>query len=160
MDQQSKQGPGQGQGSDKKDDETAAGGNGASNGHDDFPAELARQANAAFEAEKQSVDKGIDAWKKLVAVAPDAWAPRRELARVYKKAERWNAFIEVMKEARREGELVVARGEGPVLLRDGRDLSRSAEARRDGGQRLQPDPDHPADQPRGARRAGRAVRGR
>ena len=101
MDQQSKQG--QGSGKRKKDDEAAAAsGNGASNGtsagHDDFPAELAGPVQAAFEAEKQSVDKGIDAWKKIVASAPTAWAPRRELARVYKKAQRWNAFIEVMKE--------------------------------------------------------------
>ena len=71
MDQQSKQGQGQGHGKRKKDDETAAGGNGASNGHDDFPAELAAPAKAAFEAEKQSVEKGIDAWKKLVASQPD-----------------------------------------------------------------------------------------
>jgi len=67
VDQQSKQGPGQGHGKRKKDDETAAGGNGASNGHDEFPADLAASAKAAFEAEKQSVEKGIDAWKKLVA---------------------------------------------------------------------------------------------
>jgi pyruvate dehydrogenase complex dehydrogenase (E1) component len=60
---------------------------------------------AAAEAEKISVEKGIDAWKKVVAAAPQAWAPRRELARVYKKAERWNAFIEVMKGRRRQGEL-------------------------------------------------------
>ena len=99
MDQQSKQGPGQGHGKRKKDDDGAGGGNGASNGHDDFPADLAASAKAALEAEKQSVEKGIDAWKKLVASNQTAWAPRRELARVYKKAERWNAFIEVMKEA-------------------------------------------------------------
>ncbi|MFL5304124.1 MAG: tetratricopeptide repeat protein [Polyangia bacterium] len=102
MDQQSKQG--QGHGKRKKEDEAAvSGGNGSSNGTsaalDDFPAELAAPVQAAFEAEKQSVDKGIDAWKKIVASAPTAWAPRRELARVYKKAQRWNAFIEVMKDA-------------------------------------------------------------
>jgi golgin subfamily B member 1 len=96
VDQQSKQG--QGHGKRKKDDEAASSGNGAPNGHDDFSAELAGPAKAALEAEKQSVEKGIDAWKKLVASNPTAWAPRRELARVYKKAERWNAFIEVMKE--------------------------------------------------------------
>ena len=77
---------------------------------------------------------------------------------MYKKAERWNAFIEVMKEARREGELAVARGQDPGPERDDRGLSRSSEARRDGGQRLQPDPHHPARQLRGGRRAGRAVR--
>ena len=98
MDQQSKQGQGQGHGKRKKDDD-GAGGNGASGAHDDFPAELAGPAKAAREAEKQSVDKGIDAWKKLVAANQTEWAPRRELARVYKKAERWNDFVEVMKEA-------------------------------------------------------------
>jgi tetratricopeptide (TPR) repeat protein len=101
---ESKQGHDQGQGQDAKrkkeiEDGASGSGNGSSNGHDDFPPELANQASAALEAEKLSVDKGIDAWKKVVAAAPGAWAPRRELARVYKKAERWNAFIEVMKDA-------------------------------------------------------------
>jgi golgin subfamily B member 1 len=105
VDQQSKQGHGKGkEGKRKADDDAAGGGNGSGsggspNGHDDFPAELAGQVKAAAEAEKQSVEKGIDAWKKVVAAAPGAWAPKRELARVYKKAERWNAFIEVMKDA-------------------------------------------------------------
>ncbi|HXI54472.1 MAG TPA: hypothetical protein VNO55_00305, partial [Polyangia bacterium] len=101
MDQQSKQGPEQGQGKRKKDAEESgpSGGNGSHNGQDDFPPELAPQATAAREAEKLSAEKGIDAWKKVVAAAPGAWAPRRELARVYRKAERWNAFVEVMKDA-------------------------------------------------------------
>ncbi|MDB4980275.1 MAG: Tetratricopeptide 2 repeat protein [Myxococcales bacterium] len=99
MDQQSKQGHGKGkEGKRKADDDVVSGSNG-SNGHDDFPAELAGQVAAAADAEKVSVEKGIDAWKKVVAAAPQAWAPKRELARVYKKAERWNAFIEVMKDA-------------------------------------------------------------
>ncbi len=99
---QSKHGPGQDTGHEAKrktvDGAAASAGNGAPS-HEDFPAELTAAAVAAAEAEKQSVEKGIDAWKKVVASAPAAWAPRRELARVYKKAERWNAFIEVMKEA-------------------------------------------------------------
>ncbi len=65
---------------------------------DDFPSELRDQAQAALEAEKQSVDRGIDAWKKLVASAPAEWAPRRELARAYKKAEKWKAAVDMMKE--------------------------------------------------------------
>ena len=93
MEQQSKQ-P-----SESKRKKEAESGNGASNGTHDFPPELLAQATAALDAEKISVDKGVDAWKKVVASAPAAWAPRRELARVYKKAERWNAFIEVMKDA-------------------------------------------------------------
>jgi len=96
---QSKHGQGQDVGQDAKRKKEASAGNGAPGTHDEFPPELATQANAALEAEKLSVEKGIDAWKKVVASAPAAWAPRRELARVYKKAERWNAFIEVMKEA-------------------------------------------------------------
>ena len=98
MDRQSKQGQGQGQGKRKKDEEPTTNGNGASNSHDDFAGDLAGPAKAAFEAEKQSIEKGIDAWKKVIASNQGAWPPRRELARVYKKAERWNAFIEVMKE--------------------------------------------------------------
>lgn len=93
MEQQSKQA------SESKRKKDAESGNGASNGIQDFPTELVAQATAALDAEKLSVDKGVDAWKKIVASAPTAWAPRRELARVYKKAERWNAFIEVMKDA-------------------------------------------------------------
>jgi tetratricopeptide (TPR) repeat protein len=97
---QSKQGHAKGKDSKRKGDDEVAGSNGnGSNGHDDFPAELAAQVQAAGEAEKLSVEKGIDAWKKIVAAAPASWAPKRELARVYKKAERWNAFIEVMKDA-------------------------------------------------------------
>src|SRR3954464_3453966 len=87
VDQQSKQRQEKGHTKRKKDDdEGTGGGNGAP--HADFPPELLTQANAALEAEKQSVEKGIDAWKKVVAAAPSSWPPRRELARVYKKAER------------------------------------------------------------------------
>ena len=93
MEQQSKQA------SESKRNKVSESGNGASHGIQDFPPELAAQATAALEAEKLSVDKGVDAWKKIVAAAPQSWAPRRELARVYRKAERWNAFIEVMKDA-------------------------------------------------------------
>ena len=86
MDHQSKQGQGQGHGKRKKSDEASAS-NGNGNGTSGFPSELVEKA------------KGIEAWKKIVASAPKEWAPRRELARVYKKAERWNNFIETMKEA-------------------------------------------------------------
>ena len=113
---QSKQDQGQ-EAKRKKDVEDAvSAGNGAPGTHDDFPPELASQANAALEAEKLSVDKGIDAWKKVVASAPAAWAPRRELARVYKKAERWNAFIEVMKEAVDKASWASPDDKIPVLL--------------------------------------------
>jgi len=65
----------------------------------DFPAELRDQATSALDAERQSVEKGIDAWKKLVGSAPAAWEPRRELARLYKQVERWKACVEILKEA-------------------------------------------------------------
>jgi tetratricopeptide (TPR) repeat protein len=93
VDHESKQGQGQGHGKKKKG---TASGNGVP---DDLPSELKTKANAANDAAKQSVDKGIDAWKKIVAEAPKAFAPRRALADLYKKAERWNAFIETLKEA-------------------------------------------------------------
>jgi tetratricopeptide (TPR) repeat protein len=66
---------------------------------EDFPADLRKQAGLAMDAERQSVEKGIDAWKKLAGSAPTAWEPRRELARLYKQAERWKACVEVLKEA-------------------------------------------------------------
>lgn len=65
----------------------------------DFPVELQEQVAAALAAEGESIDKGIDAWKKLVQAAPDAWAPRRELARVYKQAERWKNYVDVLSES-------------------------------------------------------------
>ena len=110
MEQQSKQG------SESKRKKEAESAGGASNGVHDFPAELATQATAALEAEKQSLEKGIDAWKKIVAAAPTAWAPRRELARVYKKAERWNAFIEVMKDAVDKASWAAPEDKVPILM--------------------------------------------
>src|SRR5207248_1731179 len=54
--------------------------------------------DAAGNAEAQGVEKAIDAWRKVVQAAPDKRRPRRELGRLYRKAERWNALIEVLKE--------------------------------------------------------------
>ena len=116
---QSKQGQGQQDAKRKPTSENAvlaSGGNGSPGTHDEFPAELLNQVAAAQEAEKVTVEKGIDAWKKIVAAAPAAWAPRRELARVYKKAERWNAFIEVMKEAVDKASWHAPEDKIPVLL--------------------------------------------
>ena len=116
---QSKQGQGQQDAKRKPTSENAvlaSSGNGSPGTHDEFPPELLTQVTAAHEAEKLTVEKGIDAWKKLVAAAPAAWAPRRELARVYKKAERWNAFIEVMKEAVDKASWHAPEDKIPVLL--------------------------------------------
>ena len=54
--------------------------------------------DAAHAAESAGPDKAIDAWKKAVASDPARRAPRRELARVLRKAERWNALVEALKD--------------------------------------------------------------
>jgi golgin subfamily B member 1 len=53
---------------------------------------------AAAAAEGQGADKGIDAWKKAVAKDPAKRAPRRELARVLRKAERWTPLVDALKD--------------------------------------------------------------
>ncbi|MGZ3440256.1 MAG: hypothetical protein ACXVDD_12105, partial [Polyangia bacterium] len=63
-----------------------------------IPDDLRAQMDAAAKAESGGVDKGIEAWRKIVQANPTLRAPRRELQRVYTKAERWNALIELMKE--------------------------------------------------------------
>ena len=83
---------------------------------DDFPAELHPQASAALDAERQSIEKGIDAWKKLVGSAPTIWGPRRELARLYKQAERWKACVEILKEAVDKAAWAAADEKVPLLL--------------------------------------------
>jgi len=83
---------------------------------EDFPAELQGQAAAALETERLSVEKGIDAWKKIAAAAPSAWEPRRELARVYRRAERWKACVEVLKEAVEKATWPTPEAKVPVLL--------------------------------------------
>ena len=115
MDHESKQGQGQGHGKRKKDDEAAASsGNGV-------PRRFSLRARRAKrrrpnDAEKQSVDKGIDAWKKIVADgAEGVGAAARARAIVYKKAERWNAFIEVLKEAVEKANWASPEDKIPVL---------------------------------------------
>jgi tetratricopeptide (TPR) repeat protein len=83
---------------------------------EDFPADLLDQATLALDAERQSIEKGIDAWKKLVGTAPAAWAPRRELARLYKQAERWKACVEILKEAVEKASWAAPDAKIPLLL--------------------------------------------
>jgi len=83
---------------------------------EDFPAELRELAEAALEAERQSLDKGIDAWRRLVSSAPTVWPPRRELARVYKEAERWKACVETLKEGVEKAEWSSPDEKVPVLF--------------------------------------------
>ena len=59
---------------------------------------LNQAMDAARAAEASGVDKGVEAWRKLIAANPTVRAPRRELQRLYQKAERWNALIELLKE--------------------------------------------------------------
>lgn len=100
----------------KKGREDKRSGSGPNGILEDFPPEMRDAAAAAFDAEAQSVDKGIDAWKKLVAGAPAEWAPRRELARVYKKAERWKLCVEVLKEGVEKATWSSAELKVPVLF--------------------------------------------
>jgi tetratricopeptide (TPR) repeat protein len=89
----------------------------AANGNlDEFPPDMRAQAAAALEAERASIDKGIDAWKKLVTSAPAAWPPRRELARAYKQAERWKAYAETLKDGVDKAEWPSPEQKVPVLL--------------------------------------------
>src|SRR5690606_32082681 len=53
----------------------------------------------AAEAAGPDVDRAAESWSDVIAQYPDALAPRRELARVYRDAERWKPLVEVLKEA-------------------------------------------------------------
>ena len=64
-----------------------------------MPEGIQEAALAAFTAEEESVERGIDAWKKVVAANRGAWLPRRELARLYRAEGRWKALVEVLGEA-------------------------------------------------------------
>lgn len=77
----------------EKKAEPAAGGR-----QETIPDDVRAQMEAAHKAEASGVDKGIEAWRKIVHAHPTLRAPRRELQRLYTKAERWNALIELLKE--------------------------------------------------------------
>jgi golgin subfamily B member 1 len=53
---------------------------------------------AARETESQGPDKAVEAWRAVIADTPDVRAPRRELARVLREAERWTALAEALKD--------------------------------------------------------------
>ena len=156
---QSKQGHGKGKEGKRKADDEA----GRRQQRFQRPRRLSRRARRASAGRRRSREavrrEGHRRVEEVVAAAPAAWAPKRELARVYKKAERWNAVHRGHEGRRRQGELASPEDKIPRAVRDDRGLSRSAEARRHGRQRLQPDPEHPADQRAGGRGAGGAVRG-
>ncbi|MSP17021.1 MAG: tetratricopeptide repeat protein, partial [Myxococcales bacterium] len=54
--------------------------------------------DAAKKAESLGPDKAVEAWKKAVAADAARRAPRRELVRVLRKAERWTALVEALKD--------------------------------------------------------------
>ncbi len=56
------------------------------------------QARALTEGGEANIDKAIEAWRKVVQAAPDKRGPRRQLAQLYRRASRWNALVEVLKE--------------------------------------------------------------
>ena len=60
--------------------------------------ELISAMDAARDLEASSADKAIDAWRKVIASAPDKKAPRRELVRVLRSGKRWNALAEALKD--------------------------------------------------------------
>jgi tetratricopeptide (TPR) repeat protein len=70
----------------------------AAPGSDDQASEAAR----ALEASGASTERILAAWRAAIAAAPRARAPRRELARVLRTAQRWYALIEALRDE--EGE--------------------------------------------------------
>ncbi len=54
--------------------------------------------DAAWALEGSSLDKAIDAWRKVVAQAPTHRVPRREHIRVLRQAEKWNGLADALKE--------------------------------------------------------------
>ncbi|MCC6747689.1 MAG: tetratricopeptide repeat protein [Deltaproteobacteria bacterium] len=79
---------------------------------DDATAQLC--ADAA-RAEHESVEKGIEAWRKVALKAKTLRTPRRALAALYRQVERWNALVEVLKE---DAELAADPVEKRDLLRE------------------------------------------
>jgi len=60
--------------------------------------ELAAAMDEARKLEEKGPEKSIDAWKKAVDMEPDKQAPRENLVRVYREAERWNQVVEALKD--------------------------------------------------------------
>ncbi len=60
--------------------------------------ELQAAMDEAKSKEGKGVDKAIEAWRKVIASEPTERAPRRELVRVLREAERWNALAEALKD--------------------------------------------------------------
>ena len=112
-----------------------------------------RRARRGAEQPREG-DRGLEA---APAPGPDVEAAqaRTALARLYRRTEKWNALLDLMKdeiERLPEGDVAGARR---AAARGRRDLSRQAAARRDGDQHLQRDPQDRSGQPARDRRARR-----
>lgn len=84
--------------------------------------ELRAAMDEARQVEADSPDRGIDAWRKVIADHPQMRAPRRELARLYREHERWNALIEALKDE--ESSAAQTTGEKVAVLREMADVYR------------------------------------
>jgi tetratricopeptide (TPR) repeat protein len=59
---------------------------------------LAIEIAELAEASLGSPDKAIDAWKQMLRADPTSVEARRALERLYRKTEKWNALLDLMKE--------------------------------------------------------------
>ncbi|MCE9575633.1 MAG: tetratricopeptide repeat protein [Deltaproteobacteria bacterium] len=59
---------------------------------------LAIEIAELAEASLGSPDKAIDAWKQMLRADPTSIEARRALERLYRKTEKWNALLDLMKE--------------------------------------------------------------
>lgn len=61
-------------------------------------AAVLKAVDAARSLEGSSVDKAIDAWRKIVASVPSHRGPRKNLIRLLRQIERWNALADAIKD--------------------------------------------------------------
>lgn len=62
-----------------------------------IPADLDAGMEAARAAER-GADRGVAAWKEVIAKNPNSSAPRRELARVLRAGEAWQQLVDALKD--------------------------------------------------------------
>lgn len=91
-------------------------------GKDEDLGDVQNAIEAAMAAEGEGTDRAVEAWRKVIASAPDMLTPRRHLARVLRDAERWNALVEALKEE--EAKAAKAPEEKLAILREMVDVYR------------------------------------
>src|SRR5690606_6189002 len=72
-------------------------------------------------AEAGGPDKAIEAWRGVIAQDPSKLAPRRELARVLREAEKWRPLVDALKDEEKAARSKAARVE---VLRELADVYR------------------------------------